>query len=403
MEKKEGFFRSIGKANSYVVLNTFYAYFAQGIVVVMLGSILPALKEAYSLNYQVGGMLLSMTSVGYAVAGLGAGFLPMMFGLKNCFITLTAPLALGMAMLLMSGNPIWLLAAMFLVGINKGAVTNYNNLIVSRLAKGSAGPLNLLHACFAVGACLAPIAVLLCGKFDASGWRAAVTISVIIAAAGVILMLPMKLENTRAAKSTEKEPISFGFFKEKIFWICVIICFLYQCIEASLMGWLTTFFVDSAVMTESFAQIVTSTLWISLLLGRLSCSAISKKFQPKQLLMILAMVQAIFLVWLVSSHSFGCMILATVGLGLGMSGMYGTCVSNAGDLFERYPVCMGFFVLMTSMGAVIAPSAIGMIANVTDIRTGLTVLIVAAVALLMASAYNLLQGARRRKGVLAAH
>lgn len=64
------------------------------------------------------------------------------------------------------------------------------------------------------------------------------------------------------------------------------------------------------------------------------------------------------------------MMIATVGLGLSMSGMYGTSVSNAGDLFARYPVCMGFFVLMTSTGAVVAPAVVGAVANASGMRMG---------------------------------
>ena len=219
MEQKQGFFRSIGRDNCYIVANLFYAYFAQGVAVIMLGAVLPALKADYALNYQVGGMLLSVQSIGYAISGLGAGFLPLYFGLKNSFIGMTSGLAIGMGMLLISGNPVWLLIAMALIGINKGSVTNYNNQIISDLAKGNAGPLNLLHAFFAIGACLAPVVVLLCGKADPTGWRLAVLIAAVVGALGLLAMTRMKLDNTRSVgKSKEKKvPVSYGFFREKIF------------------------------------------------------------------------------------------------------------------------------------------------------------------------------------------
>ena len=247
MEQKEGFFRSIGRDKLYIVINLFYAYFAQGIVVVMFGAILPVLKADYSLSYQVGGMLLSVQSVGYAIAGLGAGFLPLYLGLKNSFILLTSGITIGMGMLLVSGNPVWLLIAMAFIGVNKGAVTNYNNQIMSDFARGNAGPLNIL---------------------------------------------------------------------------------------------------------------------------------------------VMAAGQLGFLYMLLHSHTLVTMMIATVGLGLSMSGMYGTSVSNAGDLFARYPVCMGFFVLLTSMGAVIAPAAVGLLAGLTNMRTGLAVLLLAAAALVIMAAYN---------------
>ena len=105
-------------------------------------------------------------------------------------------------------------------------------------------------------------------------------------------------------------------------------------------------------------------------------------------ILVMAAGQLGFLYLLVHSRSFGMMMVATVGLGLSMSGMYGTSVSNAGDLFARYPVCMGFFVLLTSMGAVVAPSAVGVVANVAGMRAGLAVLLIAAVALISMAVYN---------------
>lgn len=392
MQQKQGFFRSIGRDNCYVVANLFYAYFAQGIAIIMLGAVLPALKSDYDLNYQVGGMLLSVQSIGYAVSGLGAGFLPLYFGLKNSFIGMTSGLAIGMGMLLISGNPIWLLIAMALIGINKGSVTNCNNQIMSGLAKGNAGPINLLHAFFAIGACLAPVIVLLCSKTDPTGWRLSVLISAFIGALGLIAMTRMKLDNTRSVGKSkqEKAPVSYGFFREKIFWICMLLGFFDQAIEGVMMGWLTSFFVDSGVMSNDFAQVVTSALWISLLIGRLGCWGLATRFRPYQMILAMAIGLLMFIYALVNSNSFAAMMVATIGMGLSMSGVYGTTVSNAGDLFARYPVCMGFYVLLTSMGAVIAPAIVGVVAETAGMRMGISTVLIAAAALVIMAVYNLL-------------
>ena len=44
---------------------------------------------------------------------------------------------------------------------------------------------------------------------------------------------------------------------------------------------------------------------------------------------------AAFLVLLVTGTTLPILTVATIGLGLCMSGMYGTTVANAGDLFSR--------------------------------------------------------------------
>lgn len=84
-------------------------------------------------------------------------------------------------MLLTNGSPVWLLAAMFLTGISKGAITDYNNRVMSEYANGSATPLNMMHAAYAFGACVAPLAVLACHKLGGdNGWRLALEISIVL-------------------------------------------------------------------------------------------------------------------------------------------------------------------------------------------------------------------------------
>ena len=74
------------------------------------------------------------------------------WGLKRAYLILYYVFAVGFVMLLTNGSPVWLLAAMFLTGISKGAITDYNNRVMSEYANGSATPLNMMHAAYAFGA-----------------------------------------------------------------------------------------------------------------------------------------------------------------------------------------------------------------------------------------------------------
>ena len=381
MEKK-GFFASLGKRKLGVVLNLFYAYMSLGLVLIMLGAILPDLKADYALSYQVGGALLSVQSVGYVLAGLLAGYLPLMLGIKKSFILIQFSVTLGFVMLLISGNPVWLLIAMFLIGI------------------GNAGPLNILHACFAAGAVIAPLIAL-----AVSGWRMAVTIGCICCAASLVFLFlagfsDKDLETSDKASDASgpaadgmeegrKKKVDYGFFLEKLFWVTVIICFFYQAVEASFMGWMTSFLVDTGLMEASLAQFTTSVLWMALMAGRLLCSLAATKFSPRHMILALTVITTVFMVMLLQSSSPVGLIIATAGIGLGMSGMFGTSVSNAGDIFSRYPVCMGFFVFMTSMGAIVAPAIIGVVANTAGMHTGMSTLLAFSALMVAAAALNL--------------
>ena len=396
MEKK-GFFVSLGKRKLGVVLNLFYAYMSLGLVLIMLGAILPDLKADYTLSYQVGGALLSVQSVGYVLAGLLAGYLPLMLGIKVSYILIQLSVTLGFIMLLISGNPVWLLIAMLLIGVGKGGITNYNNLLMNIYSEGNAGPLNILHACFAAGAVIAPLIAL-----AVSGWRVAVIIGCACCAASLVFLVlagfsDADLENAdsadAAAAGTEegrKKKVDYGFLKEKLFWVTVLICFFYQAVEASFMGWMTSFLIDTGVMEASLARFTTSVLWLALMAGRLLCSVAARKFRPGHMILALTFITTVFMILLLLNRSPAGLIIATAGIGLGMSGMFGTSVSNAGDIFSRYPVCMGFFVFLASMGAIAAPAIIGVVANKAGMHTGMSTLLVFAACMVAAAVVNLL-------------
>ena len=394
--KKAGFFSSLGKRKLGVVLNLFYAYMSLGLVLIMLGSILPEMKSDYALSYQVGGALLSVQSVGYVLAGLLAGYLPFVLGIKISFILIQLSVTLGFVMLLVSGNPVWLLAAMFLIGIGKGGITNYNNLLMNIYSEGNAGPLNILHACFAAGAVIAPLIAMV-----VTGWRPAVIIGCVCCAASLAFLLPAgfsdkDLETSDApdisasAENSGKKKVDYGFIKEKLFWVTVIICFFYQAVEASFMGWMTSFLIDTGVMAESLAQFTTSVLWMALMAGRLLCSAAAAKFSPRSMILALTLITTGFMAVLLQTKSPAGLIIATAGIGLGMSGMFGTSVSNAGDIFSKYPVCMGFFVFLTSMGAIVAPAIIGSVANTHGMHIGMSTLLIFAACMVAAAVFNIL-------------
>ncbi len=393
--KNNNFFSSLGKRKLGVVLNLFYAYMSLGLVLIMLGSILPEMKSDYALSYQVGGALLSVQSVGYVLAGLLAGYLPFFLGIKISFLLIQLSVTLGFVMLLVSGNPVWLLAAMFLIGIGKGGITNYNNLLMNIYSEGNAGPLNILHACFAAGAVIAPLIAMV-----VTGWRPAVIIGCVCCVASLAFLLPagfsdkdLETSDTPAAadkvEDSRKKKVDYGFVKEKLFWVTVIICFFYQAVEASFMGWMTSFLIETGVMAESLAQFTTSVLWMALMAGRLLCSAAATKFSPRSMILVLTLITTGFMVILLQTKSPAGLIIATAGIGLGMSGMFGTSVSNAGDIFSKYPVCMGFFVFLTSMGAIVAPAIIGSVANTQGMQIGMSALLVFSACMVSASVINI--------------
>ena len=210
----KAFLSSISRNKRFVVAELFLVYFAHGLGSIMLGSVLPDLRAAYGLDYQLGGTLISSQSVGYLGIGLLSGILAVKWGLKRAYLILYYLFAVGFVMLLTGGSPLWLLAAMFLTGISKGGITDYNNRVMSEYANGSATPLNMLHAAFAFGACVAPLAVLACQKLGGeNGWRLALEIAVVLLTFGLVFGLFMKMDEEKPADGAQEE-VKSGSFRD---------------------------------------------------------------------------------------------------------------------------------------------------------------------------------------------
>lgn len=382
--KKQSFWGTLIPRDRFMVGNLFFLYLIQGVFTILIGSILPLMKAEYGLDYRIGGFLISAHSIGNQLTALVAGLVALGLGTKRSLLMFNAMPFLGFALTLVTGNPLLLIFALLLTGVGRGAISNYNNQIISSLSKGSAAPLNMLHGFFAIGAVSAPFLVLFCTRGSDHGWRYAVIAVIVLGIISMVTSPFMQMDSAPSANSAAGAS-PFGFLKDRQLLLSAAIMFFYQCVEASVMGWMVTYYIDSGVATQDSAQLLTSLLWVTILIGRFACSALASRFSSARIILFLCSGIILFLTVLLFCHSLVPMLLGTVGLGLSLSGMYGTTVANAGDVFGKYPLAMGVFVTASGIGAIITPSVIGAIAQRTDMRLGMGVLLFPAlVALLLA-------------------
>ena len=124
--KKQSVLKSLSRDNQYLVRNFFIAYFVMGMYLILIGSALPEIKAEYQIDYQVGGMMLSVQSVGYLVTGAFVGIVPRYLGAKQTYLILSNLAFLGLVLMMVTGNPVLLLLAMLMTGISKGSTCNFS-------------------------------------------------------------------------------------------------------------------------------------------------------------------------------------------------------------------------------------------------------------------------------------
>ncbi len=375
------------------VLELYFVYFVLGVAVILIGSILPQLREANALSYGQSGNLLSVQSVGFLLVGLVTGAAVLKLGIHKAYVGTVAFLPVGMFMLVKGGSFLFLALAMFLVGISKGAITDYNNRVISDYAEGEAGPINSLHIFFAIGACLAPFfALFLTGLSAEKGWLYAMIASAVLSLLAVIAGIFIKMDMTSDGADAEAPAAvdaSLDFFRDPLFLWTLLMGICDQALESSLMGWMTTYYLETGIVSEQVSQLTTSLLWFAFLIGRIICMVIAMKWRPERMLLIMGSGTAVFMILLIVSTNAPLLFISTIGLGLCLSGVYGTAVSNASGVFARYSSAMGLYVTIAGIGGAAAPAAIGWLSDLFSVRIGFCVLAVMAAILTLAVVMNM--------------
>ena len=87
-----------------------------------------------------------------------------------------------------------------------------------------------------------------------------------------------------------------------------------QALEASLMGWLTSFYLGTGIVSEQVSQLTTSLLWFSFLIGRMICMFIAAKWRPEKMLVVMGCGTMAFMILLTVSMNAPLLIISTVGL-----------------------------------------------------------------------------------------
>ncbi len=352
----------VRKENISLLARIYFIFFVFGMMSTVLGAILPSLGDEYGLSQTLRGTLLSAHQLGNLIAVFASGVLPYAIGRKLNTVLLGSFAALGLAVITLTGNPLILLPAFLLTGIGRGTMSNITNVVVGENAGNKAAGLNLLHGVFAIGAFLSPFMVI---AFMSIGWRTEPLVIMLVMVIALILIATSKLSSHRSRRAKGESAIPSTF----TFWINTFIMFFYLCCEASMMGWLVTYF-GSLGYSPAFSTAMQSLLWIMMLLGRLSCAIIAGKVNKSRLILFLGSMLLIFFFLLISPVNTALKVIAVLGAGLSMSGIYPTTLSTMDKSYNSSTSATGICIGTASIGAIIMPIIIGHCSDSIGISAG---------------------------------
>ena len=379
----------MGKFNrdeKYIVFGEFYLFLLLGVYSLMVGALVPQIRKEYGISYELSGYLISANSIGMIVMNLMASYMVILLGLKRAYTMFHALVIIGLVTVTISGNPILLIIGMAFIGFARGTLANLSNQITNDVTKSDSRIINLVGVFFAFGACVAPFVVLYFSE-SAGNWRYANYCVAIAAAAGITTAAFMKFGKEGVVANKVKRG-GLSFFKKKKFWLSFTSMFCYSGMEISIIGWLVTYFIEAQHTTTQFASAMATLLWASMLVGRLACSFIANRTTPAKMVLCLSIGVVVFMALFISNVSLPLLIVAIVGLGLFLSGVYSTIIAGVGPISGEYKLAFGYFFMLAGLGPVIFPTIIGVVAERYGIQLGIRALIAPAAALVVLSILN---------------
>jgi len=371
------------RKQSRLLHTVLFTFFASGACSQPLGSFIPFLRQAHALDYRTSGLLLSCQSVGNVAAVLLAGILPSYLGRRRTVLFTSLWMAVGFLIFAGGlGAPMILCAACLMTGIARGGNANFANTMVSTLpGEQAARGYNLLHGAFAVGAILSPLLLVLAsGRWPVNGWRVVAGLLFILAVVQNVVYARMELPYEPPARGVGT--VDRSFFRSPRFWLGGAMLFFYISAEYAICGWLVTYFQDIGVLTASQSQLTNSLYWLVVFFGRMAGAALTGRVSRGALLVVDgAGVCAFFLLMLVN-RSPVLVILSLMGVALFMATIYPTAFAFGSDCVRGNDLGCSIMTLTGSVGGIITPALVGLVAGRAGIRAGMALVAVITVLLL---------------------
>ncbi len=370
------------------IIPCYYAFFANGMMVLVIGAILPYLMLEAGINYSTAGGFLSAFAIGNLLASFVNPPLVKVFGRRVTTVALTLLIPICLITITMVPPAVVIYAAFILLGIGRGTVSIVNNMVVND-SNGGAAALNVLHTMFAVGAFMAPFMVVLYIHIGLTWKWVIYTITLLTAISSIVYtMLPALDKKADVKKDKSKGTKMINFY------IIGLVLFFYLGVENCVNGWFVTYFKSQGIMSDAYATNLVSVTWIMIMAGRLLTAALSKKMSKQKLILMNCIGTAIFFILLISTTQLAIITIAVVGLGLCFAGIYPTCVANAGEYIVGSTTGMSLLLAIAALGGIITPQIVGILADNIGMTMAISFLLVSIALMLVFAIVNAFKKAK---------
>ena len=350
-----------------------------GVIVTILGPMLPILIARWALNDTQAGNLFLVQFLGSMTGVLLSGVLLAKLGFRPAFLLGLVFMAVGISTIY--APVLWMgLIAAAVLGLGQGFIIPTDNLMVAEISPDSrATAVSLLNFYWGVGAVFCSLAIAWAYMHHLLLlFRGAVALFLVLLALGVRrLPFPGKLH-------AEKSGLAWGqLLREPEFWLFSAVFFLYPGAETAVGGWISAYVTRMG--HAEMGPAMPAFFWSALTLGRGCAGPVLRRVSEHNVLrtgFATATVGIAIMLW--TSTLTGAIVSAVI-VGLSYAILYPVNVARLSQHFGPSARAIGSIMFaLAGLGPALVPKWVGMVSTMTgNLRVGLTVPLVATVILLI--------------------
>ena len=345
------------KRRAFVLIGSYFAaYVVLGMTTATLGPALPYLAGNVGTSLRGISSLFLGHRLGYLIGSFGGGRLYDRIAGNRLMAGVLLTMCAGMIAVPVIPVLAVLVAVLFFLGAAEGTVDVGGNILLvwTRPARMGAS-INALHLFFGLGALVSPLilvrVILRTGGIRDGYWLIA---SVIVPVA--LLLFPQSSPEASPAPARDGRPA--GRFLLPV--LIAAFLSLHVAAEGSYGAWIYTYSLTKQLADEVSAGYLTSAFWGAFTCGRLGTIFLALRVSAKsQLAGSAAGALLSLLVLLIWPDSAAAIWIATIAYGISMAGLFPGTIILASEHLRMTGGITGFFLVGSSLGAMVLPWLIG--------------------------------------------
>lgn len=335
------------------------AFVMLGLIDGALGVAWPSIRDAFERGLSDLGLLLFFGSLGYLASSIGYGWLHVRLGTGLLLGGGSTFLVLGVLGVAVASGWGLVAGSAVMIGVGGGLVDTGMNAHAALVF--DVGSINLLHACYGVGATLGPI-VIAASLVSTDAWRAGYGVLVVFQLGSAASIWARRRRWADVEPDVARDPSVAG--SRVLVWLLVLLFFLYTGVEVATGQWAFTLLSESRGIGTAAAGVWVAVYWGGLTLGRFGFGIAGDRVAPARILSgsLLVALLGVGVLWL---DPLGIGVVGLPIAGLGFAAVFPTLVSltpaRIGRL--RSTRSMGFQLAAANLGAAGVPWILGLVAE----------------------------------------